>query len=81
MGNLKDLLLLTEKGYNDLKKAIIACTITNLSLMLPFGITIQIFVELLKPFMGEEISWIKMWIYFGAGIGAAVLVFLANKND
>ncbi len=81
MGNLKELLLLTEKGYRDLKKAILACTVTNLSLMLPFGVTIGIFMELLKPFMGEEISWIKMWGYFLAGIGAAVLVFLANKND
>ncbi len=81
MFKLKELLMLTEKGYSDLKKAIIACTITNLSLMLPFGVTIQIFTELLKPFMGQEISWSRMWLYFGAGILAAVLVFLANKND
>ncbi|SNS95541.1 ATP-binding cassette, subfamily B [Anaerovirgula multivorans] len=81
MLNLKEKLMLTHKGYSDLKKAIIACTITNLSLMLPFGITIQIFGELLKPFMGEEISWTKMWIFFGLGIIAAILVFLASKND
>ncbi len=81
MFNLKKQLLLTEKGYSDLKKAISACTLTNLSLMLPFGITIQIFAELLKPLMGEDISWTKMWIFFGVGIIAAVLVFFANKND
>ncbi len=81
MFRLKELLMLTEKGYRDLKKAIFACTVTNLSLMLPFGITIQIFTELLKPFMGKEISWSKLWIYFGAGIVAALFVFLANKND
>lgn len=81
MFKLKELLMLSEKGYTDLKKAIAACTITNLSLMLPFGITIQIFAELLKPFMGEEISWGKMWIYFGVGVVAAFLVFFANKND
>ncbi|MDF2533463.1 MAG: Xenobiotic-transporting ATPase [Clostridia bacterium] len=81
MLNLKKILFLTDKGYSDLKKAIIACTITNLSLMLPFGITIQIFAELLKPLMGEEISWNKMWMLFCVGIVAAVLVFLANKND
>lgn len=81
MFNLKDKLMLTKKGYTDLKKAIIACTITNLSLMLPFGITIQIFAELLKPFMGETISWTKMWICFGLGIVSAILVFIANKND
>jgi len=81
MFNLKKMLMLTEKGNSDLKKAILACTITNLSLILPFGITIQIFGELLKPLTGEEISWMNMWIYFGLGIIAAVLVFLANKND
>ncbi|OPX43515.1 lipid A export ATP-binding/permease protein MsbA [Ruminiclostridium hungatei] len=81
MFKLKEKLLLSDKGYSDLKKAIAACTITNLSLMLPFGITIQIFAELLKPLMGEELSWARMWIYFGLGLVAALLVFLANKND
>lgn len=81
MFKLKETLMLTEKGYHDLKKAILACTITNLSLMLPFGVSIQIFGELLKPLMGEEISWQKMWLLFGAGIIAAILVFFASKND
>jgi len=81
MFKLKEKLLLSDKGYSDLKKAIAACTVTNLSLMLPFGITIQIFAELLKPLMGEELSWARMWIYFGLGLVAAILVFLANKND
>lgn len=81
MFKLKDMLMLTDKGYTDLKKAIFACTITNLSLMLPFGITIQIFTQLQKPFSGGEISWTKMWLYFGAGILAAVLIFFANKHD
>ncbi|KPU43119.1 iron import ATP-binding/permease protein IrtA [Oxobacter pfennigii] len=81
MFNLKEKLMLTDKGYSDLKKAITACTITNISLMLPFTITLQIFTELLKPFMGEEIVWSKMWLLLGLGIIAAVIVFLANKND
>ncbi len=81
MVKLNEILMLTDKGYSDLKKAILACTITNLSLMLPFGITIQIFAELLKPLMGREITWGKLWGYFFAGILAAFLVFLANKND
>lgn len=81
MFNLKEKLMLTDKGYSDLKKATTACTITNLSLILPFGITVQIFGELLRPLTGEAISWTRMWIYFGLGIVAAVLVFLANKND
>lgn len=81
MLKLKEVLFLSDKGYSDLKKAILACTITNFSLMLPFGVTIEIFKELLKPLMKEEISWEKMWMLLGAGIVAAILVFIANKND
>ncbi len=81
MFDLKEKLMLTEKGYSDLKKAIGACTLTNLSLMLPFGICIQIIQELLKPFMDQEISWTRMWIYLGMGILAALVVFIASKND
>lgn len=81
MFNLKERLMLTDKGASDLRKAVIACTMTNLSLILPFAITIQIFGELLRPLMGEEISWTRMWIFFGLGIISAILVFLANKND
>jgi ATP-binding cassette subfamily B protein len=81
MFSLKTKLMLTEKGYSDLKKAIAACTLTNLSMMLPFGVTIQIFGELLRPLMGQEISWARMWLYLGLGIVGAALVFLASKND
>lgn len=81
MFNLKEKLMLTDKGYLDLKKAIVACTLTNLSLMLPFGLTIQFFSELLKPLMGQELSLAKMWILFGIGLIVACFVFLANKND
>jgi ATP-binding cassette subfamily B protein len=81
MPRLKNALLLTDKGYADLKKAIAACTLTNLALMLPFAVTIQVFAELLKPLMGGEISWTMMWVLLGCGVVAAVLVFLASKND
>ncbi|WP_077610413.1 ABC transporter ATP-binding protein [Clostridium sp. Marseille-P2415] len=81
MHNWKKALMLTDKGYSDLKKAIAACTVTNLALMLPFAVTIQVFAELLKPLMAQEISWMRIWFLFGCGAAAAVLVFLASKND
>jgi ATP-binding cassette subfamily B protein IrtB len=81
MRKLKHLLMLTDKGYSDLKKAIAACTLTNLALMLPFIVTIQIFAELLKQLTGREISWTMMWILLACGIAAAILVFFASKND
>ncbi|SHI23101.1 ATP-binding cassette, subfamily B [Sporobacter termitidis DSM 10068] len=81
MRKLQSFLMLTDKGYSDLKKAIAACTLTNLALMLPFMVTIQIFAELLKPLMGQELSWTRMWLFLGGGIVAGVLVFFASKND
>lgn len=81
MFNLKETLMLTDKGYSDLKKAIAACTLTNFSLMLPFIVTIQLFAELIKPLMGQDLSWNTMWALLGLGIVAAILVFLASKND
>lgn len=81
MLNLQTRLMLSDKGYSDLKKAIAACTLTNLSMMIPFAITIQIFGELLKPLLGQTIDVTKLIILFIIGILGAVLVFLASKND
>lgn len=81
MKKLQEALFLSDKGYQDLKKAIIACTITNLSMLLPFCVTVMIFRELLNPLLGEEIAWGHIWILWGIGIVSAVLVFLAAKND
>lgn len=81
MPKLQEMLQLSEKGYADLKKAVRACTITNLSLMLPFGVTIQVFTILLRPLFGKSIEWNQMWILFAAGIVSFLLVFFANKND
>ena len=47
---LQDALMLTDKGYKDLKGAIGACTITNFSMMIPAIVMIQVIVELMKPF-------------------------------
>ena len=70
------------KGYADLKKAIFACTLTNLAMLLPFCVTVMIFNEILTPFVsGGEIQWNHIWLLWGVGIISAVLVFLAAKND
>lgn len=78
---LQEMLMLTDKGYSDLKKAIVACTLTNFSMMLPFSVMMAMVFELINPLLGKEISWTKMWILFGLGIIAAVIVFLFSKND
>ena len=81
MPKLQKMFMLTDKGYRDLRKAIFACTLTNLSMMLPFIVTIQLFTELLKPLMGQALSFGKLWLLLGFGIAAALLVFAASKND
>ena len=81
MSKLKEKLMLSEKGYSDLKKAITACTITNIALLLPSMVACLLFGELLKPFTGETISWAALWKLLGLGLVAAILVFLAAKND
>ncbi len=81
MPKLQAALMLTDKGYRDLKGAIAACTLTNFSMMLPFGVMLQVILELVKPLSGGTVSWGRMWLLFGAGIAAAVIVFLCNKND
>lgn len=81
MPKLQSAFMLTDKDYRDLKKAIAACTLTNFSMMLPFCVMVRMFMELIKPLTGGEISWNRMWLLFGAGILAAVIVFLCNKND
>ncbi len=78
---IKNALMLTDKGYKDLKKAAAACTLTNFSMMLPIIVMINIIMELIKPLNGGEILWNKMWILFGAGIVAGYIVFLCNKFD
>ena len=78
MKKLKEILFLSDKGYTDLKKAIIACTITNLAMLLPFCITVMVFSELLNPFLGQELDWQNIWLLWGAGIISAIIVFLAR---
>lgn len=73
--------MLTDKGYKDLTMAIFACTLTNLAMMLPFFVTIQIFAQLLNPLTGTPLEIDQLWLLFGAGVAAAVIVFIASKND
>lgn len=81
MMNLKTMFQLSDRGAKDLKKGIFACTLTNLSLMLSVVVTVQLFLEILKPLSDEVVSWNKMWMLFGAGVAAVVIHFFCCKND
>ena len=81
MRKLQKYFLLTEQGYTDLKKGIVACTLTNLSMMLPFAGTIMMLSELIKPLFGNDINPTMLWIYFGFSLVGAVVIFFASMND
>ena len=74
-------LLLDKSVGKGLRNAAIACFFTSISLMLPFMITIGLFIEVLKPLTGEAVSWNKIWMLFGLGIIAFIIVFLFSKHD
>jgi ATP-binding cassette subfamily B protein IrtB len=78
---LNQILLLDKNGKDGIRSAVLACTITSLSLMIPFTLTIQIFIELLKPLSGESMNWIRLWLIFGIGLASALLIFLLSKHD
>ena len=50
-------------------------------MMIPVFISVQIFVELIKPLTSEEVSWKKIWILAVIGLAGAVGIFFASKND
>lgn len=68
---------LSEKGAKDLTKAIIACTLTNIALLIPVGILYMLLTDLLSPLIGGEKSEPNLWLYVGLSvIVIAVLVIL-----
>lgn len=81
MRSLKERLLLTDQGYKDLKRAIAACTFTNITLMLPFMITVMIFRELLLGITNGGLQTKNIIFLWAVGIIAAIIVFFASKND
>ncbi|HBI86245.1 MAG TPA: ABC transporter ATP-binding protein [Ruminococcus sp.] len=81
MLNLKKMFHLSDRGYRELKKGIAACTLTNITMMIPVFISVQIFIELIKPLMNETVSWKKIWILAAIGLAGAIGIFFASKND
>jgi ATP-binding cassette subfamily B protein len=82
MFNIKALLGLSDEGYRDFKRGVHACVLSNLSLLLPFIIIIQVFMTILDPLMsGDPLNITKLWRLLGLGIAAAFLYFFAYRNE
>ena len=57
-------------------QVICACTLTNLTMLLPFCVTVMIFSEILTPVAnGGNVQWNHIWLLWGVGIISALLVF------
>lgn len=67
-------LYLSAKGERDLKKAVFACVLSNISLFFPYMIIMQIMQVLIAPLSnGEALDTQKLWILLFFGILTAVL--------
>ena len=78
---LQRALALTDQGYHGLKRAIAACTLTNLALMVPFAITVMVFGTVLMRLTGRPVDWQMLWGLFAAGVVGLLAVFLFARND
>ncbi|MDR0514094.1 MAG: ABC transporter ATP-binding protein/permease [Coriobacteriaceae bacterium] len=76
------LLNLSKEGTTSLNRAILACVISNIALMLPFLIIIQTIITLLDPLMnGGELDTSKLWLLLAGGVVSALLYLLAYYNE
>lgn len=74
-------LALTDVGYRNFKKAVAACTVTNLTLMIPFSLSIGAFWAVLQRLMGDDAAWDSIWWLVLLGVVGALIVFVSARND
>jgi ATP-binding cassette subfamily B protein len=79
---IKELLGLSDAGYRDFRRGVLACVLTNLLLLLSFAVIIQTIITLLEPLLnGEPLNILKLWLLLGAGLAAGILYFFAYHNE
>ena len=72
---------LTDQGYAGLKRSTLACTLSDLALMIPFVCTVAAFAALVGTLAGEPFDANALWAIFAVGIAGAIVVFIASRND
>lgn len=77
---LKKLLMLTDKSDKELKKSILSSFLAQLSLSLPVMILMMTFIEVLRPFWGENVEWWKLWILAASSVAVVGLAFAAHRQ-
>ncbi|MDR2649370.1 MAG: ABC transporter ATP-binding protein/permease [Clostridiales bacterium] len=82
MFGIEKLLRLSDEGYKDLKRGVFAAVLSNLCMILPFGIAIQIITLLLRPLTDSgTLDTNRLWLWLGAGAAAALLYFFVYRNE
>jgi ATP-binding cassette subfamily B protein len=82
MFGLKKLLQLSEEGWRNFRHGVFACVLTNLCMLLPFGVIIHVITLLLSPLSGgPELDAAGLWRAFALGAAAAALYLFALINE
>ena len=78
----KKILMLSDIESRNLNQAIIACSISNLSLMFPFVILLQIIILLIEPLTNQiPVNIYYLWMMAGLGGLSAILFLLCYKRE
>ena len=72
---------LSGEGYAGLKRSALACTLSDLALMIPFVCTVAAFAALVGTLAGEPFDAAALWAIFAVGLAGMAVVFVASKND
>jgi ATP-binding cassette subfamily B protein len=76
------LLNLSDDGIRNLNRAVLACVISNLSLLLPFIVIMQTIITLLDPLMnGGALDTNRLWLLLAGGGASAILYMFAYYNE
>ena len=65
---------LSPKGEKDLRRAIVVCVLTNLTLFFPYVIIMQVMQTLIAPLhTGAPLDTGRLWLLFAAGVAVGAL--------
>ena len=76
------LLGLDDAGCKALNRATFACVVSNITLLMSFGVTLQIITVLLRPLMsGGALDTPLLWKLFAAAVVVMLLYALAYRDE
>jgi ATP-binding cassette subfamily B protein len=82
MATIKTLFGLSDEGYKNFKRAVLAVVLSNLSLLLPFIVIIQAIITLLNPLLaGMSPDRNRLLLLLALGLVAAALYFFAYRGE